>query len=116
MVLPLAKSSSDHVPCVVNISTSIPKANIFRFESFWVSQPSFMEVVKDSWNKDSNKQTSAAIMADNFKSLRYALKKWHLTLSKLRILIQNCNKVILILDELEKMRPLYTTELISGKL
>ena len=31
MVFPLSKSTSDHVPCVINISTSIPKAKIFRF-------------------------------------------------------------------------------------
>jgi endonuclease/exonuclease/phosphatase family metal-dependent hydrolase len=34
MVLPLAKITSDHVPCKVQIGTSIPKANIFRFENF----------------------------------------------------------------------------------
>ena len=33
MVHPLAKSTSDHVPCVVNISTTIPKAKNFRFEN-----------------------------------------------------------------------------------
>ena len=49
VVLPLAKSSSDHVPCMVNISTVIPKATLFRFESFWVDQPGFLEVVKGSW-------------------------------------------------------------------
>jgi endonuclease/exonuclease/phosphatase family metal-dependent hydrolase len=37
MVLPLAKTASDHVPCVVQIGTSIPKVNIFRFENYWVN-------------------------------------------------------------------------------
>jgi hypothetical protein len=110
MVLPLAKSDSDHVPCVVNIDTIIPKANIFRFENFWVEQAGFQECVKDAWIKDSNKISSAAILADKFKSLRYALKKWHMNLSKLKLLIQNCNKCILLLDTLEENRPLYTTE------
>ena len=36
MVHPLAKPTSDHVPCVVSISTSIPKAQVFRFENHWV--------------------------------------------------------------------------------
>jgi endonuclease/exonuclease/phosphatase family metal-dependent hydrolase len=29
MVLPLAKTGSDHVPCVVSIDTNIPKAKLF---------------------------------------------------------------------------------------
>jgi hypothetical protein len=39
LVLPLAKLASDHIPCVVDIDTIIPKAKIFRFESFWVQLP-----------------------------------------------------------------------------
>jgi endonuclease/exonuclease/phosphatase family metal-dependent hydrolase len=27
---------SDHVPCLINISTRIPKSNIFRFENYWM--------------------------------------------------------------------------------
>jgi endonuclease/exonuclease/phosphatase family metal-dependent hydrolase len=34
MVVPLARKGSDHVPCVVNIDTNIPKAKLFRFESY----------------------------------------------------------------------------------
>ena len=30
-VLPLARTASDHVPCMVTIKTSIPKSNLFRF-------------------------------------------------------------------------------------
>jgi hypothetical protein len=37
MVLPLAKTTSNHVPCVVQIGTSIPKVNIFIFENYWVN-------------------------------------------------------------------------------
>jgi hypothetical protein len=35
MVLPLAHSGSDHVPCVLHIGTEIPKAKIFIFENYW---------------------------------------------------------------------------------
>jgi exonuclease III len=51
LVFPLAKTGSDHVPLVVNIDTNIPKARIFRFDSYWVDLPGFAECVKDSWNK-----------------------------------------------------------------
>ena len=49
VVLPLAKTSSDHVPCVVSIDTTIPKAKVFRFENFWVDMPGFMDCVRNSW-------------------------------------------------------------------
>jgi hypothetical protein len=110
MVLPLAHSGSDHVPCVVHIDTNIPKARLFRFESFWVQMPGFLDCVKNSWDRPSKKNHSPAIVADKLKSLRFELKKWQTSLSKLKGLIQNCNKVLLVLDALEEERPLFTTE------
>jgi hypothetical protein len=106
MVLPLAKTGSDHVPCVVSIDTNIPKAKLFRFENYWVQMPGFIECVSKSWEKLSHKGYSFAILVDKLKTLRYDLKKWHTSLSKLKALIQNCNKVILLLDTLEEERPL----------
>jgi endonuclease/exonuclease/phosphatase family metal-dependent hydrolase len=34
MVTPMARPTSDHVPCRVSIGTNIPKSNVFRFENF----------------------------------------------------------------------------------
>jgi hypothetical protein len=110
MVLPLAKTGSDHVPLVVNIDTNIPKARIFRFDSYWVDLPGFAECVKDSWNKPTGKSYSSAVIVGKLKTLRYDLKKWHTSLAKLKGLIENCNKVILLLDNLEEKRPLFRAE------
>jgi hypothetical protein len=44
-VLPLAKITSDHLPCQIVISTRIPRANIFRFENFWAEQNDFIDTV-----------------------------------------------------------------------
>jgi hypothetical protein len=110
LVLPRARTGSDHVPCVVNIDTNIPKARIFCFDNYWVDLPGFMECVSSSWSKPSPKKYSSAVLADKLKCLRYDLKKWHVSLAKLKGLIENCNKVILLLDELEEKRSLYRTE------
>ena len=83
-VLPLARTASDHVPCVVTIKISIPKSKIFRFENFWVELEGFMECVQQSWQKTSHKSHITARIADKFKSLRGALKKWQLISSKLK--------------------------------
>jgi hypothetical protein len=42
MVLPLAKVTSDHIPCKIVIGTSIPKSNIFSFENVWPEHPGFL--------------------------------------------------------------------------
>jgi hypothetical protein len=69
IVLPLAKTGSDHVPCVVTINTSIPKAKIFRFENYWVDMPGFLDCVKKSWSNVSKKSyslmsTHASVLVD----------------------------------------------------
>ena len=109
-VLPLARTASDHVPCVVTINTSILKSKIFRFENYWVELEGFMECVQNSWQKPSNKPHITARIADKFKCLRGALKKWQLNISKLKVLISKCNEVILCLDGLEELRPLIRPE------
>jgi mannosylglycoprotein endo-beta-mannosidase len=69
-----------------------------------------MDCVKSAWEQQSKKKYSSAIIADKFKVLRQGLKRWHVSLSKLKIVIQNCNKVIFILDSLEEKRLLFISE------
>jgi hypothetical protein len=116
VVLPLAKIGSDHVPCVVTINTNIPKSKLFRFESYWVDMPGFTECVSKSWNKPSRKTYSSAIITDKLKGLRAELKRWQISLSKIKMLIQKCNKVILFLDNLEEYGPLFRSEFNFRKL
>jgi hypothetical protein len=52
---------SDPVPCVISISTTIPKANIFRFENYWMEHEHFMEVVAHGWSVPTNQADSTKI-------------------------------------------------------
>jgi hypothetical protein len=45
-VYPLVMETSDHVLCVVSISTSIPKRSSFRFENYWMEHQDFMSIVQ----------------------------------------------------------------------
>lgn len=84
MVLPLAKPISDHIPCKVVISTSIPKAHIFKFENFWPEHPGFFDVVKQVWNTPMTRyQSSSRLISAKFKRLRYALRQWSRNFSNL---------------------------------
>ena len=77
MVHPLAKTASDHVPCVVSIDTTIPADTVFRFENFWVDMPGFMDCVMKSWNSPVFSDLSAsAVLTRKFMRLRSDLKIW----------------------------------------
>jgi hypothetical protein len=110
MVHSLARSTSDHVPCVVSISTSIPKAQIFWFENHWIQQPGFLQIVHNSWNCPVRANSAAGILIAKFKNLRHDLKRWGKNLSHIKLLIANSNKVILIRDKLEEERELSSPE------
>ena len=109
-VFPLDKITSDHLPCVIKISTSIPKAKIFRFENHWVQQPGFIELVQEVWNRPTKCVSSVGTISAKLKSLRYELKRWGKSLSHIKTLIYKCNMVIFFFDQLEDLRVLSTPE------
>ena len=109
MVSPLARPTSDHVPCVVSIGTSIPKPAVFRFENHWIRMPGFMDKVRSIWQIECPGDAAKCI-SSKLKLLRKGLKKWSTSFSSLNRYIDNCNAVILLLDETEELRALHITE------
>ena len=106
IVFPLAKPISDHLPCVIKIGTSIPKARVFRFENYWLQHSDFKEVVTAAWsilvgNLDAVKSLNA-----KFKNLRRALKLWARSLSCLKAQIAKLNELIFLWDFFEEFREL----------
>ena len=83
---------------------------MFRFENYWVEMDGFLGCVQNSWKIPSRKSHITAIIMDKFKHLRQALKRWQTSLSQLKVLIDKCNKVVLCLDNLEELRPLFRPE------
>lgn len=110
IVTALGKPISDHTPCVINIQTSIPKSKIFRFENYWTNHPNFLDMVATSWNKPCHANNAAASICRKLKNLWYDLKSGSKGISKLSILIQNCNQALQELDGLEDQRPLFIPE------
>lgn len=109
-VLPLAKITSDHIPCKIAISTSIPRSSIFRFENFWAAIDSFVPTVQECWANAPSSEDSAMNISIKLKKLRYSLKAWSRCLSNLKLLIDNCNSVICHLDGRENSRNLFNPE------
>jgi hypothetical protein len=110
MMLPLTKTLSNHTPCSVQIGTSIPKAQVFRFDNFLFSQPSFMEIVQHTWENQVQATNSTTTIAVKFKTLRRVLKRWIKGISNLSKRIQNYNDAILVIDKLVEQRQIYITE------
>jgi hypothetical protein len=50
----LVMQTSDHWPCNITVSTSIPKGQIFRFENHWLLQPSSLQTAQQGWGEVSN--------------------------------------------------------------
>lgn len=110
LVLPLARIILDHLPCKVQIGTSIPKSNIFRFENYWFSHPSCLEAVTSSWTAPVRCSNSAQVISAKFKLLRRIIKHWAKGISNLSKLISHINLTIAFLDKVEEIRPLYLHE------
>lgn len=110
LVMPQCKPISDHTPCVVTIQSSIPKSKVFRFENYWINHHGFFDVVQTSWDKPCYARNSAAKICKKLKNLRYELKKWSKSISRLSLLIENTNWAILMIDNLEERRLLTTPE------
>ena len=110
-VLPLAKITSDHIPCRISINTKIPRSSIFRFENFWTERDDFLQVVQESWFNNHVEPNSVKQISSRFKKLRADLKNWSKNLSNLGLLMGNCNAVIGFLDSLEDKRQLFNPEL-----
>jgi len=68
-VLPMAKITSDHIPCKIIISTNILRANLFHFENFWVEQDDFLDTVLDCWNITPTLNDAAQNISSKFKAL-----------------------------------------------
>ena len=86
---------------MVSIETNIPRSKLFRFESYWILHPGFMDVVQQVWAKPVLNKNVAAMLSHKFKALCHALKIWSKHISRLSIAITNCNEVLAELDELE---------------
>lgn len=114
MAIPLAKTTLDHIPILIKIGTTIPKAQLFRFENFWLQHPQFKEVVKQIWDQEVNEVDSAKCIAAKFKRLGKGLKNWARTISSLKETIKNTNFMILCYDTMEEYREL-TIEEFNGR-
>ena len=69
-----------------------------------------MQIVESSWAKPVHSSNTATILCRKFKTLRRDLKHWSKGISKLSVAIENSNKALCEIDELENKRTLTVPE------
>jgi len=100
----LSMETSDHMPCLVTVSSNIPKGGTFRFENYLMEHEHFFSVVQHAWSllvphNDMTKKISA-----KFKNLRRVIRAWHSHLSSLKANIANVKLIITFLSLMEEFR------------
>jgi hypothetical protein len=74
LLIPMARPTSDHISCMVQIGTDIPKARLFHFENYWMDQSGFLDVVQSTWNSDVRASNSVTRVSAKLKLLRRVLR------------------------------------------
>lgn len=106
----LTRTTSDHVPLKIDISTTIPKSRLFCFENYWIQCPGFIDVISAAWCCSTSSAEAAAILSTKLKGTRRALKHWKGRKNNLSQQETDCRIVINLLDRVEEIRPLSTQE------
>jgi hypothetical protein len=75
-VTTLSRHTFDHSPCLITITTNIPKLRIFSFEKYRSLHGDFMQVMKNVWNIPVLLTDKAKRLGAKFKNLRRVLKFW----------------------------------------
>jgi len=110
LVKTMVTEMSDHWPCVIEVSTRIPRARIFRFENHWLANDSFIPVAVQGWSSTQVHQDPAKAITAKFKNLRRVLKPWSAGLPKLALAIDNIKLVLHFLEAIEGLRDLSLPE------
>jgi hypothetical protein len=104
-----AHDTSDHVPLVASISTSIPRGLIFRYEQSWSLHSVFRSSITYVWHATSRSDATARVVA-RLKWCRLACKAWTGRTSPFAQHEKDYRVLINLLDGLEEFRLLSPLE------
>lgn len=99
----LTMETSDHVPCLISISTAIPKGSVFRFENYWLQHDDFFNQVQLGWFSPTFHHDAAKNITARFKNLRKVLEEWKHSLSNLKDNINNVKLTLSFLNFWKKL-------------
>lgn len=109
----LPRITSDHVPLILNIQTTVPKTRHFRFESAWTLSTACQQIIQKCWapnHRSTQQLTSAAALAKALKRTRYDLKNWASKRSPAHLREAAAKQIINLIDLKEEARTLSNAE------
>ena len=106
----LGMEPSHHCPCLISISTSIPRRSPFRFENFWLKNEQFLPLIQHGWSTPVIQSDKAKILTAKFKKLRQVLRDWQASQINLGTIIQNVKRIIQLLEVMRDYRDLSLQE------
>nr|BDI54638.1 retrotransposon protein, putative, unclassified [Triticum aestivum] len=72
----LGTTISDHCPLMLDMNVEVKTHKRFRFESFWVKAPGFMETVQVAWDSTSLASNDYLTLHCKLRATTIALQKW----------------------------------------
>jgi hypothetical protein len=106
----LDMTPSDHCPCIVNISTAIPRSHCFRFENVWLKQQDIRGILQQNWYSRYNYINPAKMITTKMKNLRKGLRNWQAAKVTIKTAIANVRLLLLFLDIISDYRDLSLEE------
>lgn len=110
MDYPLAMTTSDHVPCIIQIKNSLRKSNLFRFENSWMEHLQCLPLVESIWTHNIHYPDAPKRINAKMKILRKNLNTWAKTLSIVKVDVADINDLVSMLDSVENSRNLSPLE------
>ncbi|KAK8446968.1 hypothetical protein SEVIR_9G572401v4 [Setaria viridis] len=108
----MVRPTSDHVPILATLATTIPRADTFRFENACsATKTSSLPSSLPAWQDTARHSDAAGRLAGCLKSTRAAAKVWARRNRAPPAVIPNCKFLIFLFDYLEETRCLSTAEI-----
>uniref|UniRef100_A0ACD5ZPY0 Uncharacterized protein n=1 Tax=Avena sativa TaxID=4498 RepID=A0ACD5ZPY0_AVESA len=109
----LVRTTSDHVPLVVEASSRAPISSVFRFERGWAHSEEYRASICAVWADSRNHLPSAGRrLSRSLKWARASSKKWARAKKRPPVVVSNCRAVIDLLDRMEELRALAPHEML----
>lgn len=108
---PLSSACSYHAPLLLVGNEKWSKFPSFRFESFWLKIPGFLEAVQDSWQRPILATNCLAIFRIKLRRLTRDLKGWSRSqVGDIKLQLAVASEVVFQLDVAQETRTLSDDE------
>lgn len=108
----IGSSVSDHCPMVLTCRPFHRQYKGFRFESYWLKQLGFLDLVKATWERPIHSNNRARVLHIKLARLAKALRIWsNRHVEELKQQVALAEQVVLLLDQAQDHRQLTEDEL-----